>query len=228
MPNWREELVEASKTKAEREEEERARHKKRVEEALTTAEANAIIQDLKVYRDDGSGAYEGGSDTLVTTVGTLALDGNGDQIVTFTDNDANVQLPHVTGTLTYFVVLYLTATYPTVPGDMPLGDGTSLRLLICNTPPDVAELIAKELVSSKLAAGVNILPGVISLYWWKGELCRSAESTLLIRTTQTHVEEVTQTIFRLHPYEVPELSSVELLPGEGSQAFAEWIRASVK
>lgn len=39
MPNWREELVEASKTKAEREEEERARHKKRVEEALTTAEA---------------------------------------------------------------------------------------------------------------------------------------------------------------------------------------------
>ncbi len=111
---------------------------------------------------------------------------------------------------------------------MPLGDGTSLRLLICNTPPDVAEPIAKELVSSKLAAGVNILPGVVSLYWWQGELCRSAESTLFIRTTQAHVEAVTQTILSLHPYQVPEVSSLELLPGEGNETFAEWIRTSVK
>ncbi len=82
---------------------------------LTTAEANAIIAALKIYRDDGSGLFESGSDTLVTTVSPLALDGSGDQIVTFADGDAEVQLPHATGTRTYFVVLDLTASYSTDP-----------------------------------------------------------------------------------------------------------------
>jgi hypothetical protein len=82
---------------------------------LTTAEANAIVANLRVYLDDGSGVFESGSDTLVTTVGALALDGSGDQIVTLPDGDANVQLPESTGTRTYFVVIELTADYPTDP-----------------------------------------------------------------------------------------------------------------
>ena len=92
---------------------------------LTTAEANAIVQDLKIYRDDGNGIYEAGSDTLVTTVRTLALNGSGDQIVTFTDADANVQLPQATGTRTYYVVLDLTATYP---GDPARNGVTKIRV----------------------------------------------------------------------------------------------------
>ncbi len=84
-------------------------------DALTTSEANAIIAALRVYRDDGSGLFESGSDTLVTSVSPLALDGSGDQIVTFADGDAEVQLPHATGTRTYFVVLDLTAGYSTDP-----------------------------------------------------------------------------------------------------------------
>lgn len=103
-----------------------------------------------------------------------------------------------------------------------------LRLLICNTKPAEAEAIARALLTARLAAGVNIVPGVRSLYWWKGELCESAETTLLIRTTAENVPPATELIRALHSYEVPEISAVELLPGEGSEAFAAWIRASVK
>ena len=70
---------------------------------LTTAEANATIQNLKIYIDDGSGVFEMGSDTLVSNVVDLTLVA-GRQTVTFTDGDVNVQVP-VAGPKTFFVVL---------------------------------------------------------------------------------------------------------------------------
>ncbi len=76
-------------------------------DTLTSAEANAIIENLLIYRDDGSGTFESGSDTLVTTVSTLALTA-GKQKVTFNDADTNVQVPFGTPK-TYFVVVDLTS-----------------------------------------------------------------------------------------------------------------------
>jgi hypothetical protein len=73
---------------------------------LSTAEANALIADLHVYLDDGSGVFEAGNDTLVTTVATLSLTG-GVQIVPFTDGDPNVQVSYGTDQ-TFFVVAALT------------------------------------------------------------------------------------------------------------------------
>lgn len=76
---------------------------------LTTAEANALVESLRVYRDaNGNGVFEPGSDVLVTTIGTLALAG-GVQVVPFTDGDANVQVTLGTPR-DYFVVVELTAT----------------------------------------------------------------------------------------------------------------------
>jgi len=74
---------------------------------LTTAEANAIIENLLIYLDDGSGVFEYGSDTLVTTVADLSLSA-GTQTVTFTNGDANVQVAYGTPR-TYFVVAELTS-----------------------------------------------------------------------------------------------------------------------
>jgi hypothetical protein len=74
---------------------------------LTTAEANALIENLFIYLDDGSGTFETDTDTLVATVDTLAL-AAGKQAVTFTDGDTNVQV--CCGTpRTYFVAAELTA-----------------------------------------------------------------------------------------------------------------------
>ncbi len=72
---------------------------------LTSAEANAIINNLHIYLDDGSGTFESGSDTLTTTVSTLVLN-NGVQTAAFSDGDPNVQVAYGTPR-TYFVVAEL-------------------------------------------------------------------------------------------------------------------------
>ncbi len=78
---------------------------------LTTAEANSIVENLFIYRDaNASGTWDSGIDTLVTTVGTMALDADGIQVVTFADADPNVQVAQGTPA-TFFVVLETTASY---------------------------------------------------------------------------------------------------------------------
>lgn len=74
---------------------------------LSTAEANALIDNLYVYLDDGSGVFEAANDTLVTTVTTLSLSG-GVQIVPFNDGDPNIQVAHGMEQ-SFFVVVALTA-----------------------------------------------------------------------------------------------------------------------
>jgi hypothetical protein len=74
---------------------------------LTSCEANAVIESLAVYRDTGSGVFEVGSDTLVTTLGTLSLVA-GTQTVTLPDGDAGAQVVHGTPG-TFFVVATLTS-----------------------------------------------------------------------------------------------------------------------
>jgi hypothetical protein len=74
--------------------------------SLSTAEANALIADLKVYLDDGSGTFEAENDALVTTITTLSLT-SGRQIVAFTDGEPNLQVAYGTER-TFFVVVTLT------------------------------------------------------------------------------------------------------------------------
>ncbi len=97
------------------------------------------------------------------------------------------------------------------------------RLVLCNCPPERAAEIAEKVVEERLAACVNILPGVESVYRWKGEICRDRESTLLMKTRASLVEALTRRIVELHPYEVPEVISIVLAGGEGEQRYFDWI-----
>ena len=75
---------------------------------LSTAEANALVEELRVYRDaNGNGTFDPGTDTLVATIPTLALT-NGVQTIAFTDGDPNVQVAFG-APATFFVVAQLTA-----------------------------------------------------------------------------------------------------------------------
>jgi periplasmic divalent cation tolerance protein len=72
---------------------------------------------------------------------------------------------------------------------------------------------------------VNVLPGVVSRYWWKGSLARDEESLLLIKTEAARVDEVIAALKELHPYEVPELLS---LPVEaGAPRYLAWVSESI-
>jgi periplasmic divalent cation tolerance protein len=87
-----------------------------------------------------------------------------------------------------------------------------------------AYLIAREIVGRRQAACVNILPGVRSIYRWKGKICRDGELMLVIKTLEEEFEAVSATIRELHSYELPEILSFGVTRGEAN--FLQWIADS--
>lgn len=101
-------------------------------------------------------------------------------------------------------------------------DSSGPRLVYCTCPDsDVAEQLARQLVERKLAACVNIISGVRSVYEWQGELCNDAEALLLIKTTADKLEPLQGFILSEHPYELPEVIAVPI--EAGLPAYLDWI-----
>lgn len=102
---------------------------------------------------------------------------------------------------------------------------TEKVVCLVTAPPDRARTIAAALVESRLAACVNIVPLVESIYRWEGGVESGAESLLVIKTTRAAVDGLTEAIRALHPYENFEL--VALAIDGGSPAYLSWIADSV-
>ena len=98
-------------------------------------------------------------------------------------------------------------------------------LLCFNTCPDTvsAERIADALVAERLAACVQVLPGLRSVYRWQGALERSEEVLLLIKTTRERFAALRDRILALSPYETPEVIALDIV--NGSEAYLRWIDA---
>jgi periplasmic divalent cation tolerance protein len=88
-----------------------------------------------------------------------------------------------------------------------------------------AEEIANELVQRRLAACVNIIGPMRSIYRWKGAVESDQEYLLIIKTTADRASELSTAFAELHPYELPE--HVELAIEGGSVPYLEWISAQV-
>jgi periplasmic divalent cation tolerance protein len=96
-------------------------------------------------------------------------------------------------------------------------------LVLCTLPDaDSAGRIAGILVEERLAACVNIVPGLISVYRWDGAIQRDAEVLLLIKTTQAVYGQLEQRMRVLHPYELPEIISVPIQTGQAD--YIQWIK----
>lgn len=89
----------------------------------------------------------------------------------------------------------------------------------------VADGIAEALVGERLAACANILPGMRSVYRWKGEIARDREVVLIAKTRAERLPAITRRIKELHPYEVPCIVALPLLHGAGNPDFLAWIAA---
>ena len=101
--------------------------------------------------------------------------------------------------------------------------------LIClSSCPDAAtaERIATALVEERLAACVNILPGMRSIYRWQGQVERADEVLLLIKTSVEAYPALQARLLALHPYELPELLAVE--PAGGLPAYLDWVVAETR
>ncbi len=104
---------------------------------------------------------------------------------------------------------------------------TDKRLYISTAPTrEEANTLASEMVGRRLAACVNILGPVASVYRWQGEVENSEEFLLLIKSTEECGAAIQQVLTELHSYKVPELIC---LPIEGGlESYLSWIAASVK
>jgi periplasmic divalent cation tolerance protein len=91
---------------------------------------------------------------------------------------------------------------------------------------ETAERIAHRLVEQRLAACVNILPGVQSVYRWQGAVQSEPEVLLLIKTKAPLIQQVQSTIASLHSYDVPEFLVLPI--SAGSDAYMAWMAASLE
>jgi periplasmic divalent cation tolerance protein len=81
--------------------------------------------------------------------------------------------------------------------------------------------IAKELVGRNLAACVNLLPGILSIYRWQGEIEQEDELLLVVKTKSSLFEKLATAVKRIHPYEVPEVIALPIVAG--LKEYLAWI-----
>ena len=101
------------------------------------------------------------------------------------------------------------------------------KLIVFVTSADVpeAQKIARALVENRLAACVNIVPQVRSIYRWEGKVEDSAECLLLVKTSRPLFERVRAEVQRLHSYQVPEIIAVPI--EQGAENYLAWLTDSL-
>lgn len=99
-------------------------------------------------------------------------------------------------------------------------------VILCTAPDaETGEKLGRGLVEARLAACVNVIPGLTSIYRWKGEIHVDREVQLLVKTRAELGAQAREWLRAHHPYEVPEM--LELAVDGGSEAYLSWLREQV-
>ena len=98
----------------------------------------------------------------------------------------------------------------------------SLKFVL-NTCPDLASAhtLAEGLLEQNLAACINLIPNVVSLYKWQGKIEQSAEVQLFIKTDETKWLDLRSYIEQHHPYDVPEILALDI--NDGNESYLTWL-----
>ena len=100
-----------------------------------------------------------------------------------------------------------------------------VRLALVTGPGEDLRRLGRRLVNERLAACVNVLDGVTSVYRWEGAVERASESLALIKTTAARQEALRERVLALHPYDEPEYLALEV--DGGSASYLRWVAESV-
>lgn len=103
---------------------------------------------------------------------------------------------------------------------------SDVLVVLCTFPsPEQAREIGRTLVDRQLAACVNLIPAIESIYRWRGAVESATETLALFKTTAATWPEFEKTLTELHPYEVPEIIAVK--PAEIAGTYARWVNENV-
>ncbi len=94
-------------------------------------------------------------------------------------------------------------------------------VVLVTCPPNQAEAIANALVEERVAACVNVVPSLHTVYRWKGAVQHESEAMLLVKTTKDRFEALKQAVLRHHPYELPEVIAIQV--DRGHAPYLEWV-----
>ena len=105
-------------------------------------------------------------------------------------------------------------------------DSSQYQLVLCTCPDEEAAInIAENLVAQRLAACVNVLPAVYSVYHWQDNVESAKENMIIIKTIQEKYSALETVITSLHPYEVPEIIAINI--DSGLPEYLKWIESSI-
>lgn len=104
---------------------------------------------------------------------------------------------------------------------------TEVRVVLITAPAGgAARTIAKDLVDGRLAACVNVIHGVNSVYRWEGRLEDDTEDLLVVKTTSARIDDLKARIAEIHPYSEPEVVALPVLAG--SESYLDWVVGETK
>src|ERR1041385_7634759 len=109
---------------------------------------------------------------------------------------------------------------------MSLPTNDQIVVLMTAANADEATRIADILIERKLAACVQILPPMTSIYVWKGEVQRESEILLLAKSTRAKFDDLESAVRAIHSYETPEIIALPIV--DGSQSYLAWLRSCLE
>jgi uncharacterized protein involved in tolerance to divalent cations len=102
-----------------------------------------------------------------------------------------------------------------------------LKIALVTAPElETARQLGKLVLEAKLAACVNLVPGIESHYWWQGKIDSGSEILMLIKTTEAKISQLEKLILKSHPYDTAEF--VVISASEVTEKYFNWVLDSVK
>jgi periplasmic divalent cation tolerance protein len=115
---------------------------------------------------------------------------------------------------------------PQNPSKETLPKPSQLLVVVTSLPSlEVAQRLARDLVEQKLAACVQLIGGIQSIYRWEGKVCEESEVLLSAKTTVNQWPTISSFIQKNHPYDLPEI--LAFTPEQYSEQYGEWVNSEV-
>lgn len=102
----------------------------------------------------------------------------------------------------------------------------NIAVLVTASGKEEAEKIAQVVLTQKLAACVNIIPGVQSYFWWEGKIDSSPEVSMIIKTDEKKFNELAQAVRQAHSYDTPEIIALPIVAGD--EKYMKWMNDALK